>query len=58
MDKNLQNKLDENFNLFFPKHTDTTQSRVISVKNADKSPVDSYLQNTCASLANHNIGKE
>lgn len=58
MDKYLKNKLDENFNLFFPKHTETTQSRVISVKNADKSPVYNYKQTTCASLANHNIGKE
>jgi len=58
MDINLQNKLDENFNLFFPKHTDTTQARAISVKNADKSLVNSYKQNTCALVANHYIGKE
>jgi hypothetical protein len=58
MDINLQNKLDENFNLFFPKHTDTTQNRAISVKNADKSLVNNYKQNTCALVANHNIGKE
>ena len=58
MDKYIKNKLDENFNLFFPKHTETTQSRVISVKNPDKSPVNSYIQNTCALVANHNIGKE
>jgi hypothetical protein len=58
MDINLQNKLDENFNLFFPKHTDTTQNRAISVENPDKSLVNSYKQNTCALVANHNIGKE
>ena len=58
MDINIQNKLDDNFNLFFPKHTDTTQNRGISVKNADKSPVDSYKQNTCALQANQTIGKE
>lgn len=58
MDKYLQNKLDENFNLFFPKHTETTQSRVISVKNADKSPVNRDIQNTCASMPNRYIFKE
>jgi hypothetical protein len=58
MDINLQNKLDENFNLFFPKHTETTQARVLSVENPDKSLVNNYKQNTCALVANHNIGKE
>ena len=58
MDINIQNKLDDNFNLFFPKHTDTTQNRALSVKNADKSPVDSFIQNTCALDANQTIGKE
>lgn len=58
MDKYLQNKLDENFNLFFPKHTETTQSRVISVKNADKSPVNRDFQNTCALMPNRYILKE
>ena len=55
MDINLQNKLDENFNLFFPKHTETTQSRVLSVKIVDKSLVNKDIQNTCASIPNHII---
>lgn len=55
MDKIIQNKLDDNFNLFFPKHTETTQSRVISVKNADKTLVNKDLLNTCASRPNHHI---
>lgn len=53
MDKYLQNKLEENFNQFFPESTETTQSRVLSVKTADKTPVFCSNVNTCVDIPNH-----
>ena len=55
MDINLQKKLDDDFNLFFPKNTDTTQNRDISVKNVNKSLVNKDTLNTCALSTNHYI---
>lgn len=54
-DKYLQDKLEENFNLFFPKHTETTQSRDLSVKTANKTQVVRDKLNTCGLIANHYI---
>ena len=55
MDINLQKKLDDDFNLFFPKNTDTTQNRDISVKNFNKSLVNKDILNTFALSTNHYI---
>jgi hypothetical protein len=55
MDINIQKKLDDDFNLFFPKNTDTTQNRALSVQNVNKSQVNRDIQITCALRPNHYI---
>ena len=55
MDINIQKKLDDDFNLFFPKNTETTQTRALSVKNVNKSLVNKDISNTCVLRPNHYI---
>ncbi len=55
MNINIQKKLDDDFNLFFPKNTDTTQNRDLSVQNVNKSLVNKDILNTCALSTNHYI---